>query len=205
MLAAPALCNRCSRSSPGPPLHRSWFATAGHSPGHISFLHRPSGILIAGDALFNVFPSASFASGIEGVLTRPLGFLAGRAARLALGPAQALLTSMLGSRWPVPVPAALNATLASISTERLTSGAVSCLRAGLLTGGVGFSNCTSESVGQWLHAVISGMMGARTLGPFCGKAAERRSAELPALPSLHVGAPSSYPADGSVVWCGGHG
>lgn len=113
------------RSSRGPPLRCSWFATPGHSPGHISFLHRPSGILIAGDALFNVFPSASFASGIEGVLTRPLGFLAGRAARLALGPAQALFTSVLGSRrWPVPMPAALNATLGSLSTERLTSGAV---------------------------------------------------------------------------------
>lgn len=127
--------------APGPPLRCSWFATPGHSPGHISFLHRPSGILIAGDALFNVFPSASFASGIEGVLTRPLGFLAGRAARLALGPAQALLTSVLGSRrWPVPMPAALNATLGSLSTERLTSGAVSCLQAGLFTGGVVFSN-----------------------------------------------------------------
>lgn len=75
------------------------------------------------------------------MLTRPLGFLAARAARLALGPAQALLTSVLGScRWPLPMPAALNATLASLSTERLTSGAVSCLWAGLLTGCEVFSN-----------------------------------------------------------------
>lgn len=113
---------------PCPPLFaylRSWIATAGHSPGHISVLHRPSGTLIAGDALFNIFPSASFASGIEGLVTRPLGFLGGRAARLAFGPAQALLSSVLGSHWPAAVPAALNATLGSLSTERLTSGAVS--------------------------------------------------------------------------------
>lgn len=87
-------------------------------------MHRPSGTLAAGDALFNVFPSASFASGIEGLVTRPLGFLGGRAARLAFGPAQALLSSVLGNRWPAAVPAALNATLGSLSTERLTSGAV---------------------------------------------------------------------------------
>jgi glyoxylase-like metal-dependent hydrolase (beta-lactamase superfamily II) len=28
--------------------------TPGHSPGHCSFLHRPSGVLITGDAVFNV-------------------------------------------------------------------------------------------------------------------------------------------------------
>ncbi len=116
-------CHCCTYPCPPPAAH-SWIATPGHSPGHISVLHRPSGTVIAGDALFNVFPSASFASGIEGLVTRPLGFLAGRAARLVLGPAQAALSSVLGGRWPVPVPAALNATLGSLSTERLTSGAV---------------------------------------------------------------------------------
>jgi glyoxylase-like metal-dependent hydrolase (beta-lactamase superfamily II) len=29
--------------------------TPGHSPGHVSLLHEPSGVLITGDALFNVF------------------------------------------------------------------------------------------------------------------------------------------------------
>jgi glyoxylase-like metal-dependent hydrolase (beta-lactamase superfamily II) len=28
--------------------------TPGHSPGHVSFLHEPSGVLVTGDALFNV-------------------------------------------------------------------------------------------------------------------------------------------------------
>ncbi len=28
--------------------------TPGHSPGHCSFLHEPSGVLITGDAIFNV-------------------------------------------------------------------------------------------------------------------------------------------------------
>ncbi|PRW20529.1 tyrosine-specific transport -like [Chlorella sorokiniana] len=120
----------------------SWIATPGHSPGHISYMHRPSGILIAGDALFNVFPSAAFASGIEGLVTRPLGFLAGRAARLALGPAQSVLSSVLGGRWPVPVPAALNATLGGLSTERLTSGALAVLSG---AGGLGVSVMPASS------------------------------------------------------------
>jgi glyoxylase-like metal-dependent hydrolase (beta-lactamase superfamily II) len=29
--------------------------TPGHSPGHVSLLHQPSGVLITGDAIFNVF------------------------------------------------------------------------------------------------------------------------------------------------------
>lgn len=29
--------------------------TPGHSPGHVSYLHRPSGVLITGDSIFNVF------------------------------------------------------------------------------------------------------------------------------------------------------
>lgn len=40
--------------------------TPGHSPGHVSLLHEPSGVLVTGDALFNVFgvrwPVRSFCS-----------------------------------------------------------------------------------------------------------------------------------------------
>jgi glyoxylase-like metal-dependent hydrolase (beta-lactamase superfamily II) len=34
--------------------------TPGHSPGHASFLHRPSGVLITGDALFNFFDRIAY-------------------------------------------------------------------------------------------------------------------------------------------------
>jgi glyoxylase-like metal-dependent hydrolase (beta-lactamase superfamily II) len=46
--------------------------TPGHSPGHVSLLHEPSGVLITGDAIFNVlrlrWPVSLFCS--DSVLTR---------------------------------------------------------------------------------------------------------------------------------------
>ena len=94
----------------------SWLPTLGHSPGHISYLHNPSGTLIAGDALFNMLPSFSWAGGIEVLLTRPLRWAAAPAARMALAPARGLLGDRL---------AGLNDTLGLLSTERLAASAVS--------------------------------------------------------------------------------
>lgn len=104
------------------PRSHSWVPTPGHSPGHVSFLHEPSGTLVAGDAIFEVIPSVSWASGIEAVVTKPLGMVAGSAARLAAAPARAVLGGLLGGR---AVSAALNSTMGALSTERLFSGAVS--------------------------------------------------------------------------------
>lgn len=100
----------------------SWIPTPGHTPGHVSYLHQPSGTLLAGDAVFNVLPSLEWASGIEALVTRPLRYFAGPAARLAMRPAHALLGGLLGGGGG---GSHLPAAAAALGSERLTSGVVS--------------------------------------------------------------------------------
>ena len=103
--------------------------TFGHSPGHVSYLHQRSGTLLAGDAVFNVLPAVSWASGVEALVTRPLGWLAGPAARLALRPARALLGGLLGRGGGADggqPGAAVDAAMGALGSERLTSGVVGC-------------------------------------------------------------------------------
>ena len=110
------------------PCDCSWVPTPGHSPGHVAYLHHPSGTLIAGDALFNVLPSLSWASGIEAIVTRPLGWVAAPVTRWALAPVRAAL----GPVWGLVADMAgglpggkLDDALGMLSAEQLTSSAVS--------------------------------------------------------------------------------
>ena len=106
----------------------SWIPTPGHSPGHVAYLHQPSGTLIAGDALFNVLPSLSWASGIEAIVTRPLGWVAGPVARWGLAPVRAALGPVWGllADFAGGLPGGkMGDTLGMLSAEQLTSSAVS--------------------------------------------------------------------------------
>jgi hypothetical protein len=110
------------------PLPCSWIPTPGHSPGHVAYLHQTSGILIAGDALFNVLPSLSWASGIEALVTRPLGWVAGPVARWGMAPVRAALGPVWGllADFAGGLPGGkMGDTLGMLSAEQLTSSAVS--------------------------------------------------------------------------------
>lgn len=95
----------------------SWLPTPGHSPGHVAFLHHPSSTLLAGDALHNTFPSLSFASGLEAIVTKPLAWASAPALRMMLAPARMALQGALTS-------AGLDSTaLGALSSGSLPAGA----------------------------------------------------------------------------------
>ncbi|EFN52382.1 hypothetical protein CHLNCDRAFT_58851 [Chlorella variabilis] len=148
----------------------SWIATPGHTPGHMSFLHHPSGTLLGGDALFNMLPSFSWASGIEALVTRPLGW----AARLSFAPAMAALARL----WEGALPA-VKATLGALGLGQLGPRTKAVLQ--------------SSAVGQELgtYRIIRLLPGVTVrispsivcLGPHCD--VERAQASVCALSKLN--------------------
>ena len=77
--------------------------TPGHSPGHVSYLHEPSGVLVTGDAIFNVLGSLGVVLGSLGlavVLARNLRERRGEFATLgAVGIPTEVLARMVGAEY----------------------------------------------------------------------------------------------------------
>ena len=90
--------------------------------GHVSYLHHPSGTLLLGDAVINIWPSVSVEGGMASVLTYPLRPFGRGGAALSGAVGRALLRLLPRSPLAALVPTEVTHLVAAAGETLLGAG-----------------------------------------------------------------------------------